>query len=264
MSLITEAIKKLHYDIPEEILEETFLDKKYWQYQRLENIDAIIREQVVNARVLKDCNMVSGREIVVPLNGLQYDVVDNFNIIVRIPKSLTQGSTITQVLDISMGNMYGVTLGMHQPVPVSSYLQQASKLMDSNLPIPQVSNSTVEIVSENVIVLKGYTAMPPYLNLRCMIEYDSEFSTLGPRAFEAFYELLLFAVKNYIYVKLAIRIGQAKLSGGRELSIFKDIVDTYNDAGENYKTYLKEVWQKVAFLNDTVSRQRFHKIVAAI
>lgn len=264
MSLISEAIKRLHFDIPEEILEETFFDRKYYQYQRLENIDSIIREQVINARVMKDCNMVSGREIVVPLMGLNYDVIDNFNIICRIPKSLTQGSTITQVLDISMGNMYGATVGMTQPIPVSPFLQASSKLMDSALAIPQVSNSTVEIVSENVIVLKGYTSMPPYANLRCMIEYDSEFSTLSPRSFEAFYELVLFAVKNFIYIKMSIKIGQAKLSGGRELSVFKDIVDSYSDAGENYKTHLKEVWQVVAMLNDTVTRQRFHKVVSGI
>lgn len=264
MSIITEAIRKLHFDIPEEILEEAFIDSKYYRSNNIINIDAIIREKVINPRVLVDTNMVSGREIVIPLDGLQYSTLDTFNLIIRIPKKLTQGSTIAQILDVSMGNMYGLTVGMIQTTPQSPYLQASNKLVDSATPVPIVSNSNIEIIGENVIMLKGFTSLPPYLQLRCMIEHDSEMSNISPRYFEAFYDLVLFAVKNYCYMRLAIKIGQARLSGGRELGVFKDILDTYSDAGENYRSHLKEVWQKVSMLADPLTRQRYHKLIAAI
>ena len=56
---------------------------------------------------------------------------------------------------------------------------------------------------------------------------------------------------------MIIKIDQAYLTGGQELGAFKNYVENLSDAEENYQTYLKEVMQKVFFMNDSSNYNRF-------
>jgi hypothetical protein len=50
---------------------------------------------------------------------------------------------------------------------------------------------------------------------------------------------------------------QAMLDGGQELGAFKEIVDDYRDAHEQYEEYFNERWRKVSIMADPKSKERF-------
>jgi hypothetical protein len=87
-------------------------------------------------------------------------------------------------------------------------------------------------------------------HLRCILANDEDYNNLQMRSVLAFCKLVELAVKAYIYNEYIVRIDMAFLSGGQEIGRFKEVVDTYSDSELAYEEYLKNVWTKVAFMND--------------
>ena len=54
---------------------------------------------------------------------------------------------------------------------------------------------------------------------------------------------------------------KGRLEGGAELGRFREVIDSYSDAEEQYQDYLLNTWQKVAFMNDRESYERFTKMM---
>jgi hypothetical protein len=53
---------------------------------------------------------------------------------------------------------------------------------------------------------------------------------------------------------------EAEIQGGARLGAFRNIVETYADAEQQYQEYLQEKWQKVAIMND---RESYHDLIRA-
>ena len=65
MNPITYALKQLRYSIPVEILEKVFVSTIWDDDGLTVSLDARIREEVIEERVLVDCNLRYGQEITV-------------------------------------------------------------------------------------------------------------------------------------------------------------------------------------------------------
>ena len=57
-----------------------------------------------------------------------------------------------------------------------------------------------------------------------------------------------------------IDIGEAELSGGRELGRYNQVVDGYSDADKQYEDYLEAKWPKIAMLGDDESMAQFYRL----
>ena len=77
------------------------------------------------------------------------------------------------------------------------------------------------------------------------------------RYIRQFSELCVYAVQAYIYNEYIIQMDIGELHGGQNLGKFKEIIESYQDADELYRTFLREKMGKIFVMNDTESYTRF-------
>ena len=251
MNPISRAIFEARNQIPDEILQALFNDRGKHFRATPDTITEHLKALVIRPRVLIDCDIVGGTEILIRLEGLMTSRPDDFTSIYRIPKTMTQNRSILSVLNVTFNDPTGVAYyGMATGCQSTQMMATAQGLLDAAGTIPVTSTSQVQLIGENVVSVRDTTILPANAYLRCMLASDENMSHLQLRTFRQFSHLCVLAIKAYIYNKLAIRTDLAELSGGFQLGRFREFVDSYSDAEELYQTYLREVWQKVSLMND--------------
>lgn len=261
MNAIQKALKDIRSNIPKAILEETFLAQNVSPFGGRHNyqpmsIDQRIREAVIDGTVLPDCHLVSGTEITVPIGTVRPEYVNSYNLVYRIPKNLTQQRSILRVLHITFGDggiAGSMNLGLQGR---SALLDKAQGVMQSRMPIPIVSTANIELIAENTVLVRENIAMPGNPYLRCVIESDSELNHLQPSAVLLFGRMCVLACKAHIFNTISISMDQAQLSGGMALGRFREVVDSYSDAQEQYETLFNERWRKTALMADPEQHKR--------
>lgn len=261
MNPIQKAIADVKFKIPHDVLTAAFIQREFGQRASVVNIDAVIRDVIIEKKVRPDCNLVGGTQVEVYLGDLRPEYLDPYTVIYRIPKEKTQNRSITRVLSVSMGSINHIGTSTYGAPGYSSMLSAAEGVMASFEPIPVVSTANISLIAENTIMVQDTLTFPVNSFLRCYVENDEYFSQLRSTTYIKFSRLVELAVKAYIYNKLTIPIGQAQLVGGQELGRFREIVDSYSDAMEQYDTYLQETWAKTAIMDDTRSRERHLRLL---
>lgn len=262
MNPISRAISEARYQIPDEILQALFYDRTKHMRSTPDTITENLKAVVIRPRVLVDCDIVGGTEILVRLEGLMTSRPDDFTSIYRIPKSLTQNRSILSVLNVTFNDPTGIAYyGMAAGCQSTQMMATAQGLLDAAGTIPVTSTSQVQLIGENVVSVRDTTILPANAFLRCMLASDENMSHLQLRVFRQFSQLCVLAIKSYIYNKLVIRVDVGELMGGFQLGRFREIVDSYSDSEELYQTYLREVWQKVSIMNDAQKWTRTLRMV---
>lgn len=266
MNAIRQALSDVKFRIPKAILEKTFLS--YNAYGRIysnTSIDDHILNNVIKARVLVDCNMIGGTQVQIPLAGLGRENPTDRSTVIRIPKTLTQGKSINSVLHVaffSTGSLSAMNANVANSACSTTATMNATGAAFSSFDnIPIVSTARVQLIGENVIYIKDSINLTPNCFLVCVLANDEEMSNIPMRAFRYFSNLVEYAVKSYVYNELIINLDQGQLQGGVSIGIFKDIISGYADAEQNYRDYLNDNWEKIAFMADDQTYSRYIKMV---
>lgn len=265
MDLITVALDRVKYEIPEEVLKYVFSPTRYdpsrnglvRDYSTAINTDTVIRRQVIEARVLTDMNLCSGVEIFVPLNGSVHpEMIDQWTYIYRIPKELTQGRSITVPYGIAYGQ--GNQIGAVGLIAAdrSAVLESTDAMVQSNMPWTQVQTAYVTLVADNVVQVTNLSRVPGMAYLRCLVAHDPNLSNIPPFYADKFTELVILAVKAYIYTKSIIQLDEGAIRGGASLGRIREIIDSYADANQMYKEYLRDQWRKAGLQSNTEQHRR--------
>ena len=260
MLALKKAVEEVRWQIPPEILKVVFMSRIQNWRSTASSLDEQIMLNVIRPRVLMDANIVGGTEINVPLEGLQAQIVDNYMAVYNIPKSRTQGRSIMSVSSISYASMSATSLiAASQAFSVCSQtpvLAAGQALFDSVNTIPNISSARVSLIGENVILVQDTAVPMAYGFITCTIANDENLNNIQMRSILNFADLCVLAVKAYIYNEYRIKIDQGFISGGQEIGAFKDIIEEYRDANQMYRDYLRNTWQKVAYMNDRVKMTR--------
>lgn len=264
MNCITKSLNEISYRIPKEILREVFTDKSYRWRDAPISIDEQITNKVIRPRVLIDCNLVGGTEAFIPVQGLEFEMIDNFTTVYHIPKERTQGRSIMSVLSVSFtshafGQAAGGLSGIN-PNSVTPTLSAGMAMMDSFSPIPLTSTARVQLIAENTIMVKDTSPVISSAYIRCILANDDNMNHIQLRAIPPFCRLVELAVKSYIYNESIIKLDMARLSGGQDLGKYKEIVESYSDSEEMYTEYLMKTWSAIALFNDRESFTRLLKL----
>lgn len=263
MNPIQKAISDLHQRIPKAILERAFIKNTvFGGIHTPVSIDYRIREEVINARVIPDCNLVGGTEVTISLQHIEPVFIDNYNMVYKIPKELTQNRTISRVVNVSFGQHGSIGAMNSAFMEGSAMLDAADGLMSSHTPIKLTSSAYVSLIAENTILVRDTMRMPGQVYARVVLEADENFSHLKPSSIMDFSKLVEFATKAYIYNNLIIEIDQAELNGGAPLGRFREIIDGYSDAEQLYQEHFNETWRKVTLFNDPEQFKRHLKLIS--
>lgn len=253
---IQNAIEDLRFKIPHELLAFTYLSKTIgYNLAHAYSLDERIRDEVIHRKVLKDCNLIGGTEILIPVHMHLQQRLDINKAVYYIPKEYTNGRRITSALSVSY--YAGVPMAQH------AYSHQQNLVMgtvqalwSSNTPVPQVSTARCMLVAENTVYVEDTARIPDMVYLRCWIENPVDMSHLKLPAHRNFSRLCLYAVKADIYNKNVIKMGEAVLDGGSEISQYRDIMESYSDAIEIYEDYFDQVWGVVSRFSDKEAVRR--------
>lgn len=266
MNIFSKVLDELKYRIPQQVLREAFRDNMQQWRQAPVSVDSLIMEKVIKPRVLMDANIMGGQSAIVSLEGLAPKYGDSGSIIYEVPASRVSNREIISVLSIgylpfsSSFNSLGQAMGTMNPNAMSDLSSAALRVVDSISNIPVVSTATADLIGYNTVLIRDSARITGSFQLRCMLANEENLNNINPRSYAAFSALCEYAVKSYIYNNMLFRIDSAFLSGGQELGAMKSYVETLADAEENYQTYLREVWSKVAFVNDSNTYTRFIRL----
>jgi len=260
MGVIQKAIRDVKWAIPKEVLEETFMAsearRSFGRRSTPISVDALIREKVINARVLEDCKLVGGTQVEIPLDNVPVEQVDVNRFIYRVPMAATQNRPISKVLSIIFGPTSVANQNHAGMAGYSQIIEATQGMLNSHANIPVVSSAYIRLIGENVVLVSDYVSIPRRSYLSCILEYDDELSTMGHMTYPHFSKLVELAVKAYIYNHQIIPMGMGQLSGGMDLGRYREIVDGFADANQMYQEYVRDIWTKVALMDDPKSRER--------
>lgn len=261
MNAISYAISRIKQQIPQAVLKATFNDSHANNFAIAVSTDSKIREEVINNRVMVDCNLVGGAEVTIALRNCRHERVQPSVHVYTIPKDLTQGRTIISALSVAFAN--GGIAGNMAPYGVANELDNAAKMQVAAISsIPYVSDARCSVIGENVVLIEHPDMTVANLYLRCVIENDSHMQHLNAKSWPNFAKLCVLACKAEIYNRNVIQVDMGKMVGGQELGAYKDTIDSYSDMQEMYEEFLTTVWSKTAIMNDPQQRQRLIRITS--
>lgn len=274
MSAINHALSDVMWaGIPRELLEAAFLydDVTYYHsgIRQLLNVSLTdaIRTKVIDAKVRRDVDVVGGTQVIIPLRGVEFIRHDLYTTTFRVPMSLTQGRTITSIQAVIYGYpdmLFGVpgsgagaySSGNTPTCGNSALTAGTEAMLNSFAPVPEIQLTNVAIVGQNYICIYETQMVTEQLTLRCTVTNDPELNNLPVRSYTKFSVLVRYAIQAYIYNKLKIKVDQGQIVGGVELGAFREVMESYADALNNYEDYLRNTWTPTAAFADKLRKHR--------
>lgn len=260
MNAVQRAVDELRFRIPRRVLEIVFQQQNSYWSQNNTPVSAMIMNNVIFPRVLIDCDLFGGTEILIPLATASFEIIENQHTVIRIPKEVTQGRRIISVLNVNFGSLYAQThLGDASVISNGgngAMMNAANAALSAHASFPNSSTARTQIIGENTVLVKNNVRMTNMGNMRCIIGNDDTLSHLQIRSYQAFAKLVELAVKSYIYNEMMIEMDVGMLRGGQEFASIKEIISEYRDSEEMYQDYLKTKWAKISFMNDQESFSR--------
>lgn len=260
MDAITHAINDVLYEIPEDILNDAFIDRKSRYMRKPQSLNSAIQEKVIDRKIKPDFDNIGGVSVIIDLNGVPYEKLSNYERIYTVPRSKTLGRVISQVLRVGMNitsnyqeRAFGQSSAGFNVSPVERSIQS---VISAHNPLPNISNAEVEILGDNVFKVNDYQNFTTDISLECLISYTKELSELKRPYYRDFSILVVLAVKAYIYKELSLKLDRTRLEGGRDFGRYKEIVDEYRDANQMYSDLLDEKWSRLLLLNDQNRKQK--------
>ena len=257
MDCVRYALANVKRIIPMDILRTVFTPVVNGYRDAMMDLDEQLMALVIRPHVLVDCNLVGGTEVFIPLDGIPVYRQNDYTSIYRIPKDKTQGRSIMSVMNITFSDptkvsSYGVAAGDQN----TFMLQGAQAVMDAMGTIPVTSTAYVQLIGENVVMVRDTVVLPANIYLRCQLANNENMSHIQLRSFRPFAKLVEYAVKSYVFSQYIIQMDKGQLFGGQTIGRFKEVVDSWADAEELYQTFLTEKWTKIALMNDRESWTR--------
>jgi hypothetical protein len=260
MNAIQFALNEIQEEIPPEILHEAFIapltKQDHWGrvHAPVLSVEHMIRDKVIEKRVIPRLSVVSGQRDHISLEGLPIEYEKDYTQTIHIPKARTKGLSITAVFGIISGSAYGSVTGMSNVSQQrgNGVTEALSAMRMSRASVPVVADTHIQLIADNTVLLRAPLRQYGYLFLDCLLEHDRMMGNIGVGSWELFTEICLLATKAWIKNNMVVPMDQAQISGGMALGAFRNEIDEYRDANVLLKEKIAD-WRVVNVLADPLS-----------
>ncbi len=268
MNILIKILDEIKSTIPPAILRIAFNDDINYNIRRAPfSVDHEIKTKVLMARFFIDCNIVGGQEAIINISDLQPEFMDMFSMVYTIPPERLNYKSIMSVLSVGFMpypnslNVFGNTSVATIPnASLNDIGNAASLVMDSHGNIPDVSTSRVDLIGDNVVMIRNNQRISAAYQLRCIMANESEMQNFNPRYAKRIAYGATLCVKSYMYNKLRIDLDRGFLSGGQELGYIKEYIESLADSETLYDEFIRTVMSQISLMNNSVEHQRFIKL----
>lgn len=259
MNAIDYVLNEINFQIPKSIRHYAFvsLNNRFGVLPMSEQ--SIIRQRVIYNKLLVDCDLAGGEEAIIPFKNTPLKELEDNKVIYRIPKNKLQGRTITSVLSVSSGD-HRLDTHMNNYYPSSALMESVDRIFDAATNSGGLVTNRVRLIGENNILLEDRLTYND-LYLRCILSYDKAMSNFSPKAFSALAHAGVLACKAIIYNDTILDIDASMLMGGVPIGRFKEVIDSYADASEMYREYLKTQFTKILMQQDKEAHSRHLRLL---
>lgn len=261
-SAIAFAIRMIKSNIPIEILNEVFVNRSYQVDNRPQfaTLSTQIQSAVIDNEVLLDTQLVSGRETSIELGDLPIQVNADNTVTIHIPLSRTHGRYILDIYRVDFTSLQN-NLGLSTTnVGDSLTNRMIHSVVDGSVPMDISSTTHCELIAPNTILVDMDGTSPNFTRAEVSLTNDKSMSHVRPKAYRKFGELCVLRTKQYIYNKLIIPLDAGMLYRGKEIGVFKSIIDNYSDAHVTYGELLQS-WSKTEFIQDREKMTKYLKLI---
>lgn len=265
MSCVDHAINRvMNSDIDEYLLKLAFENPNanyagnWYNLVNQTTVEQGIREKVIHRLVLPSCNVNGGKTELIDLSGSKMRDIGNGCVEVNVPEITTRGAKIINVVEVYLGSMTSAVgqLGMGVNEAAQCGIGSLNDMMESliggltsnrNMPI---TYTNTHMTGNNCFVIFGLNAGTYSMSAKVVLEYDEGMSSIHPRHWDYFAELVEWAVKAHIYRTCRRATGEAVIRSGVPLEDIKADIDNYRDAFQTYKDYFNNTWKKCMTWSD--------------
>lgn len=266
---INYAVKRVQNVIPRVVLEAAFGQpslQRQWGDREFNpaipvSIEARIISEVIDSRVRGDADLTGAKEIDLAMSQLEVNQFTSWTWVIYIPEEATGGCRVTQFLGIYIMQQDYLSNTNFPWMGQNSLAHGAQGLVATYGSIPSISSENGHLIAPNTIEVRDMNVVRNGGMVRVKVDSDEAMSHLKPGTYSYWADLVLEATKAYVYRVLVIEMGRGELEAGYQLGVFKDVVDGYADAEQNYQDFLKATWRRVNQLNDPRRRRHAHRLL---
>jgi len=273
MSAYTYAIQEVFNQIDREVLTRGYLQNMMCASGDLGHM---IKSTTIWGRVLRDISLMGGVErlictdhgSLIEQTGEAY--VYHFSDIYLQGHSIVSALSYFPGLQCSSLDGYNTSNCMARGKPyaldqIASFQQQydlenlSQQLNNANNATGTTGYFRVMVVAHNSIMVETRNMITSRGIFKVHLSYDAELNQIQPRNWIPFSQLVVAAVKSYLYNSLRSYLRRASLSSGQNYDIVTDIVSDYAGAEEEYQT-LRTNWHKIAVMNSPSRHERLIRL----
>ena len=259
-SAIELALQHINFNIPNHILRLAFTDSRFPSATIEDNIKNLVLYQ----KVMTDCNLVGGRYKLVTL--LKTNMVStppdtnpwNFSgtqgILYRIPPEERDYVDIMSVIGlVPFGYLTAAGFPI-QSIYSSDMVHEALNLIRAYTGDGFIPKPHVDVVGVDIIRIYPSTVITSDWVAGVNLAYDTEFTNMQVNALQVFRELVLEAVKMFIWTNQIVIMEQGRMQFGTALEAVQSIIEGYSDANEKYLELLEKFSGAVKMSPERIER----------
>lgn len=247
MNLVSRSLDNLKWTIPKEVLDLVFNVNRNGLSS---NVLHEIEYSVLRPRILVDANLVGGSSLNILLSQCSVERVENYNLIVRVPKRVTNNRTIISAENINSGT-YSYTDNGDNDCGFTDLTSQAYKMV-TNSEAPGVSFSTnISVIGENTLYIRDYSYALSDSTINVTVANMKNLENIPITASIDFNNLVMYGVQAHIYNELRVNVSKGSIYNGHSLGALDEVVDSYSDSNNLYLEELTDTWNVVSFISDT-------------
>ena len=248
MDFVNYVVSYVSRIIPREVLDLATSDDRITRMPK--SLESKVENELLRPSLFLDMNMITGVEMVIPIDQLSYNQDNDSVTLLKIPDSILQGRRLINALSLAD---YSQRRGIGASGTLDAFAKTAE--LNNSWTLSNVT-SKLEVISPNEVLVYNNMKSIFSLGLRVTVELSNNFHEINTKSYPALANIGLYAAQMMIYTKLRVKMAQSQLYHGHELNVMNDIVSEYSDS---YRTYYEELplLKKTMFMNDSVSMQRY-------